>query len=100
MRYPAADFGRYQTLAITSFGGNNSVIIRPMQTLSNVKYLARFVLAWFVLSLGVAVASPLVKPQAMEPICSAAGVAKMPVQVDGHGQAPARHTLNCPQCVP
>jgi hypothetical protein len=100
MRYPAVDFGRYQTLAITSFGGNNSVIIRPMQTLSNVKYLARFVLAWFVLSLGVAVASPLVKPQAMEPICSAAGVAKMPVQVDGHGQAPARHTLNCPQCVP
>ena len=35
--------------------------------------VGRWVLLWFVLSLGVAVASPLVNPQAMELVCSSAG---------------------------
>ena len=39
--------------------------------------LGRAVLAWFLLSLGVAVASPLVNPQALELVCSGAGVMKL-----------------------
>ena len=37
-----------------------------MQTLRHAHLLARFVLVWFVCALGVAVASPMVHPQAME----------------------------------
>jgi hypothetical protein len=38
--------------------------------------LAQFALAWFVLSLGVAVASPWVNPSAAQWVCSANGVMK------------------------
>ena len=48
-----------------------------MSALRPARNLARLVLAWFVLALGVAVASPLVKPQSWQMVCSAAGVVKM-----------------------
>lgn len=44
--------------------------------------LARLVLAWFVLSVGVAVAAPLVNPKAMELVCSGAGMVKLVVSND------------------
>ena len=37
-----------------------------MQALRNASFLARLVLAWFALAIGVAVASPIVKPKSME----------------------------------
>ena len=52
------------------------LIIRPMPALRRAHRLASFVLIWFVLSLGVAVASPVVHPQAMELVCSAAGASR------------------------
>ncbi len=70
-----------------------------IQTLRNARILARLVLAWFVLSIGVAVASPLVKPQLMELICSGSGVVKLLVQTDDGMQEAPRHTLDCPLCV-
>ncbi|RZI94474.1 MAG: DUF2946 domain-containing protein [Variovorax sp.] len=65
--------------------------------------LGRIVLAWFVLSLGVAVASPVVKPQAMELVCSTAGAVKVIVQTDDGAQevgssSPMSH-MDCPLCV-
>ncbi|MGZ5194861.1 MAG: hypothetical protein ACXWJM_06365 [Ramlibacter sp.] len=69
-----------------------------MQALRHATFLARLVLAWFALTLGVAIASPLVNPQAMELVCSGAGVLKLVVKADG-GTAPASgHTLDCPLC--
>lgn len=68
-----------------------------MQVLRHTRYLARFVLAWFVLSIGAAVASPMVKPQAMELICSGAGSLKL-VQTDDGTQPASSHTLDCPLC--
>ena len=50
--------------------------MRVMQTIRSLRWLARLVLAWFVLSIGVAVASPLVNPQGMELICSGSGGSK------------------------
>ena len=69
-----------------------------LQTLRSLRWLARLVLAWFVVSLGVAVASPLVNPQAMELICSGAGVIKLQVWTDDGAQDMPSHTLDCPLC--
>lgn len=69
-----------------------------MQTLRNVRLLARFVLVWFALSIGVAIASPLVKPQSMALVCAGAGGMKfVKPGVDGSSE-PVRLTLDCPLC--
>lgn len=72
--------------------------MRFMQTLRHARFLARLVLAWFVLALGVAVASPLVKPQAMELVCSSAGSVKL-VKTGDDGSQPSSHVLDCPLCL-
>lgn len=69
-----------------------------MQALRNASFLARLVLAWFALSIGVAVAAPVVKPQPLELICSTAGALKLLVQGEDGGQATGLHTLDCPMC--
>jgi hypothetical protein len=75
-----------------------------LQTLRNAHLITRFVLVWFALFIGVAVASPLVKPEAVQLVCSAIGGVKL-VQVDTAGVdvdgAVAAHTvLDCPACLP
>lgn len=42
--------------------------------------LTRFVLVWFVLSMGVAIASPIVKPQDILLVCTASGAMKVVVK--------------------
>jgi hypothetical protein len=69
-----------------------------MQTLRNAHLLTRFVLVWFALFIGVAIASPLVKPQAMELICSSMGVMKLQVQGDDGSSDLKANTLDCPLC--
>jgi hypothetical protein len=69
-----------------------------MQTIRHLRWLARLVLAWFVLSIGVAVASPVVHPQAMELICSGAGAIKLLVKTDDGAKELSSHTLDCPLC--
>ena len=66
-----------------------------MQRLRQARFLARLVLAWFALSLGVAIASPLVSPKAMQLVCSGAAI-KLVIQ--GEGQPSSTHTLDCPLC--
>lgn len=64
--------------------------------------LARLVLAWFVLALGVAVLSPLVHPQATELVCSDGGRLKlvaMDADADGGGAALAHAALDCAACL-
>jgi hypothetical protein len=71
-----------------------------MQTLRRARYLTRFVLVWFALALGVAIASPIVQPKAMELVCAADGVMKLVVQAGDDGAAASHaHTLDCPLCV-
>lgn len=69
-----------------------------MQILRRAHTLARFVLVWFALSIGVAIASPIVKPQAMELICSASGTMKVLVKTDDGVKELSGHTLDCPVC--
>lgn len=70
-----------------------------MHTLRNAHLIARFVLVWFALSIGVAIASPLVNPQGMQLVCSGSGTLKI-LSVDAGGKATTHssHTLECPLC--
>ena len=61
--------------------------------------IGRWVLLWFVLSLGVAVASPLVHPQSMELVCSGAGPVKVVVHTDDGAREMGASHMDCPLCV-
>ena len=74
-----------------------------LQSLRNAHRLTRFVLVWFALFVGAAVASPLVKPEAVQLVCSAIGGVKLvPVDVAGADvDGTVGHTaLDCPACLP
>ena len=69
-----------------------------LQSLRNAHRLTRLVLVWFALSLGVAVASPILNPQASELICSGAGVMKLIVMTDDGANEVSGSMLDCPLC--
>ena len=72
-----------------------------MQTLRNTRWIARLVLVWFALFIGAAVASPLVKPQPAEMVCTSMGGMKMVnLDVDEESSAPTADSLDCPLCMP
>ena len=63
------------------------------------RLIARFVLAWFVVYVGAAVASPLVHPgESFELVCSGAGTAKLIKK--GDGTAGMESGMDCPLCAP
>lgn len=69
-----------------------------MHSLRSSRHLARLVLAWLVLAMGAAVASPMVRPAALALVCTAAGAAL--VATDGGDALPAPgHALDCPLCL-
>ena len=72
-----------------------------MHTLHNSKLIAKLVLVWFVLFVGVAVASPLVNPEGVQLVCTTAGSVKL-LQLDADGEeAQGSHQgLHCPLCLP
>ena len=76
-----------------------SGIIQAMQTLRNAHLLARCVLVWFVLFVGVSVASPLVNPQGGQMVCTAMGGMKM-VSADEAGGDTVKlsSSMDCPLC--
>ena len=61
--------------------------------------LVRWVLLWFTLSIGVAAASPVVHPQAMELVCSSVGSVKVIVHTDDGAQELGAGHMDCPLCV-
>jgi len=71
-----------------------------MQAFRQLRHLTRFVLVWFALSLGVAMASSLVAPKATELVCTTGGMLKL-VAVDGtDNAAPSHGQLDCALCAP
>lgn len=69
-----------------------------MKTLRNSRHIARFMLVWFALFLGVAVASPLLHLQSGQMVCSTQGITKV-VSAYDHDSAPvADQLLECPLC--
>ena len=75
--------------------------MNPMQTLRNAHRLTRFMLVWFALFIGVAVASPLVKPEGTQLVCTSVGSVKL---VPSHGDGPDAGDnvdgMHCPLCLP
>jgi hypothetical protein len=70
-----------------------------LQTLRRSTAVLRWVLLGFVLSLGVAIASPIVNPQAMQVICSGSGVMKVIVtSADGSTEV-TNQSMDCPLCL-
>ena len=69
-----------------------------LQLMRQARLLTRFVLVWFALSLGVAMAAPLVKPQAMTLVCTSAGMVKLMAATDDGTQDLTPRTLDCPLC--
>ena len=64
------------------------------------KFFARLVLVWFALSLGVAMASPLVSPKSRDMVCTSGGVIKWVVSDDGDEAEPTSASMDCPLCAP
>jgi len=70
-----------------------------MQMLLSTRTLARFVLACFLLALGVAVASPAVSPKWLQLVCSAGGAVQL-VALDGDNSIPGASVAgDCPLCI-
>ncbi|MDT8990819.1 DUF2946 domain-containing protein [Curvibacter sp. APW13] len=67
-----------------------------LQTLRQSRTLARWVLVWFVMAMGVAVAAPTLQPISLDTVCSAAAAASTD---EGLPAAPVHHTLQCVMCL-
>ena len=61
--------------------------------------VARFVLIWFALSVGVAIASPWVKPQALQLVCSGASSMLLATDSDDGSAPGSSPRLECPACL-
>lgn len=81
---------------------NGAIIcgMSALQALRNAHLLTRFVLVWFALFLGVAVASPWVKPPSSQMVCSAMGGMTMVVADDAADTPVASGGMACPLCAP
>jgi hypothetical protein len=69
-----------------------------MQILRNAHFLARFVLVWFALFIGVATATPLVQPGNLQMICSASGAMKLIDADQPDGEPRLSAAMDCPLC--
>jgi hypothetical protein len=69
-----------------------------LQSLRNAHLLTRLVLVWLALFIGVSVASPLVKPQATQMVCSAMGGMKMVMGDDAGDSQKSSGGMDCPLC--
>ncbi len=70
-----------------------------LQRLRQASHITRFMLVWFVLSLGAAIASPVINSQPLELICTSNGVMKVLVKnADGSSTEESRRMLDCPMC--
>ena len=72
-----------------------------MQTLRRAQWITRFVLVWFALFMGAAVASPLIRSEGLQVVCTGMGSMKL-VQPDAAGEAGPLQPLamDCPLCMP
>jgi hypothetical protein len=70
-----------------------------MDYLRQAKTLARFVLVWFALSLGVAMASPLVAPKSMDLVCTTGGAMKIVFSDEADKAESSAHTMDCALCM-
>jgi hypothetical protein len=73
--------------------------MKLLHTLRNTPWLAKMALLWFALTLGVAVASPVLHPQTQITLCSAGGTMLNVLLNDDGSLDSSSATLDCPLCV-
>ena len=66
-------------------------------TMTQLRLLARLVLVWYVLFVGVSVLAATLQPKTMDVVCSNMGLMKVVVQGEG-GDAQVRSSMDCPLC--
>lgn len=77
-----------------------------MKAILTSQRLIRLVLVLYVMTLGVAMASPMVSPQSMNLVCTATGFkvvdasSSSPDQQSKNSGLAMKHLLDCPLCVP
>ena len=71
--------------------------ISTMQMLRHSLHITRFVLVWFALSVGVAIASPVLNPKGVDMVCTGTGMMKLVVQGDDDSTTSVK-TMDCPLC--
>jgi hypothetical protein len=69
-----------------------------MQNLRRAHFLVRLVLVWFALSIGAAIASPVINPQPLQLICTGSGVMKVLVTTPDGMQEESSRSMDCPLC--
>ena len=62
------------------------------------KLIARLVLVWFALFIGVAIASPILNPTETQMVCSSAGGMKMVASSEESANAKLTANMDCPLC--
>ena len=77
-----------------------SAIIRYMFNAATHKLIARLVLMWFALFIGVAIASPILNPTETQMVCSSAGGMKMVPSGEEGAEAKLTANMDCPLCAP
>lgn len=71
-----------------------------METLRRAPPFTRLLLVWVALSLGIAIAAPVVQPQHLEVVCSASGPATLIAPGEEPGSpAGHQHGEHCSPCV-
>ena len=67
---------------------------------TNHKLIARLVLVWFALFIGVAIASPILDPTETQMVCSSAGGMKLVASGEEGANAKLTANMDCPLCAP
>ena len=69
-----------------------------MYTPCTARLIARWVLMWFALSLGAAIASPMVNPRMTEMVCTSTGLMTLVTQASDDASEWVTLSLDCPLC--
>jgi len=69
-----------------------------MSTATSHNFIARLVLVWFALFIGVAIASPILNPTETQMVCSSAGGMKMVASGEEGVDAKLTTKMDCPLC--
>ena len=72
---------------------------QTMESLRRARWITRLVLVWLALFIGAAAASPLIKPDVTQMVCTGMGSMKL-VNLDDNGSQPASPGMDCPMCMP
>ena len=75
--------------------------MQSLQCLRESRTIVRWMLVWFCMSIGVAIASPVVHPQTLTLVCTTVGSVKLVAPGDTDQSAPVTqaHMLDCVLCL-